>query len=114
MDITRRKQLIEEYGNRKPEMGVISVRCTATGEVFYGASKDTNADFNGTRFKLNSNWHPNKRLLELWNQYGESGFEFSVVQTLKYDDARADHSAKLEKMLSQCLESNDSASRIWK
>ncbi|MDL2258118.1 GIY-YIG nuclease family protein [Eubacteriales bacterium OttesenSCG-928-K08] len=114
MDIKRKKQLIEEYENRKPEMGIISFCCIATGESFFGVSKDTKADFNSNRFKLNANWHPNKRLSELWKQYGENGFELSVAQVLKYEDTSADHSEELEKMLIQCLESNDTARRIWK
>lgn len=112
MDIKRKKQLIEEYENRKPEMGVISFRSTATGETFLAVSKDTRADLNSNRFKLNANWHPNKKLQELWNQYGESNFESSVIQVLKYEDPKADHTEELEKLLVRCLESNRDARRI--
>lgn len=34
MDMKRKKQLLEEYKNRRPEMGVISYRCLATNESF--------------------------------------------------------------------------------
>lgn len=34
MDMKRKKQLLEEYKNRRPEMGVISYRCIATNESF--------------------------------------------------------------------------------
>ena len=33
MDIKRKKELLEAYKNRYPEMGVISYRCKETGEV---------------------------------------------------------------------------------
>lgn len=46
MDIKRKKELLEAYKNRHPEMGVISYSCKETGEVFLGISKDTRADFN--------------------------------------------------------------------
>ncbi|MGB8454615.1 MAG: GIY-YIG nuclease family protein [Anaerocolumna sp.] len=75
MDVNRKRELLEEYKNRRPEMGVISYRCKTTGESFLGISKDTRADFNSTSAKLAANYHPNKRLLELWNQYNEEGFE---------------------------------------
>lgn len=114
MDKNRKKQLLEEYKNRAPEMGVISLRCKATGESFLSGSKDTKADFNSTRCKLDSNFFPNKRLLELWNQYGESGFELSVLRILKYEDPKADHSPELEKLLIQCLEADNMAMRIWR
>lgn len=113
MDLNR-KLLLEEYKNRKPEMGVISFRCIETGEVFLAASKDTKADINSTRYKLDTNTHPNKRLLYLWNQYGENGFELSVLKELKYEDPLANHSKELEKLYVQCLENDENTKRIWR
>ena len=69
MDIKRKKELLEAYKSRHPEMGVISYRCKETGEVFLGISKDTKSGFNSNNMKLAANWHPNKRLQELWNKY---------------------------------------------
>jgi hypothetical protein len=114
MDIKRKKQLIEEYENRKPEMGVISFNCVTTKEAFLGISRDIPADFNSNRFKLSANWHPNKRLQELWNQFGESSFELSVPKILKYEDPKADHTDKLEKLYEICLLDNPTARRIWR
>lgn len=114
MEINRRKELLELYKNRRSEMGVISYRCKETGEVFLGISTDTKASFNSTNMKLSINWHPNKRLQELWNQYGEEGFELSVVKVLKYDDPHEDHTEKLEQMLEQCLAADPHARRIWR
>lgn len=114
MDIRRKKELLELYRNRRPEMGVISYRCKETGEAFLGISKDTRADFNSTNMKLEANWHPNKRLQELWNQYGADGFELSVVKVLKYDDPHEDHTEKLESLREQCLVADPNARRIWR
>lgn len=113
MDLKRKKQLIKEYENRKPEMGIISFCCVITKETFLDISKDTKADFNSNRFKLMANWHPNKRLQELWNLYHENNFQLSVIQILKYEDPKTDHTEELEKLLMQCLESNSNARRIW-
>lgn len=52
MDTKRRKELVSEWKNRHPEMGVISFKCKATDESFLGISMDTKADYNSTRFKL--------------------------------------------------------------
>ena len=114
MDIKRKKELIQAYKNRRPEMGVISYRCKETGEVFLGISKDTKADFNSTNTKLSTSWHPNKQLQELWNKYGPEGFELSVIKVLKYDDPNEDHTAKLESLRKQCLVVNPSARNIWR
>ncbi len=114
MDIKRKKELLELYKNRHPQMGVISYRCRETGEVFLGISKDTKSDFNSTNMKLSSNWHPNKQLQQLWNQYGPEGFERSVIKVLKYDDPNEDHTEKLESLREQCLAADPNARRIWR
>jgi hypothetical protein len=112
--MNRKKQLLEEYRNRRPEMGVISYRCVATNESFLGTATDTQAAFNSTTTKLNTNFHPNKRLLELWNQYGEDGFQRSVLKTLNYENPADDHIAELEALREQCLSQDPQARRIWK
>lgn len=114
MDIKRKKELLEAYKNRHPEMGVISYRCKKTGEVFLGISKDTKAEFNSTNVKLAANWHPNKRLQELWNKLGSEGFELSIIKVLKYENPHEDHTEKLESLREQCLVADHNARRIWK
>lgn len=114
MDTIRKKELLEIYKNRHPEMGVISYLCKETGEVFLGISKDTKADFNSTNVKLAANWHPNKKLQELWNKYGLKGFELSVIRVLEYDDPNEDNTAKLESLREQCLASDPNSRRIWR
>ncbi|HHW66555.1 MAG: hypothetical protein PWP07_1385 [Epulopiscium sp.] len=114
MDSIRKKELLELYKNRHPEMGVISYRCKETGEAFLGISTDTKADFNSNNVRLNARMHPNKRLQELWNQYGPEGFEQSVIKVLKYEDPKEDHTEKLEKLREQCFAADPNARRIWK
>lgn len=114
MDKNRKKELLEAYKNRLPEMGVISYYCKVTNEVFLGISKDTKSDFNSNNFKLAANWHPNKLLQELWNKYGQENFELSVIKVLKYDDLHEDHTEKLESLREQCFVDNPNARRMWK
>ena len=114
MDAQRKKQLMEAYKQRRPEMGVICLRCRETGKGFLGASKDIRADFNSVCFKLSSGGHPNRRLQELWRQYGEGGFEKSVLERLDYDDPLEDHTQELEKLREVCLEQDPKARKIWK
>jgi len=114
VDTQRKKELIAEYKNRKPEMGVISFRCQATDESFLGISKDTKADFNSNSAKLGANCHPNKRLQELWNEYGRNGFELGVVKSLEYEDPNENYTAKLEKLREECLSQDKLAKKIWR
>lgn len=46
MDTNPKKELVEQWKNRHPEMGVISFHCISTGESFGGISKETKVDFN--------------------------------------------------------------------
>ena len=114
MNSERKKLLMEEYKNRRPEMGVISFRCKATGESFLEISKDTRADFNSLTVKLESNWHPNKKLLKLWNEYGQEGFELSVIKVLKYEDPKENYTFKLEELREKCLQEDTGASKVWR
>ena len=66
MDTKKKKELLEAYKNRHPEMGVISYRCKETGESILGISKDTKSDFNST----NMNWQPTGILINDYRNYG--------------------------------------------
>lgn len=114
MDKAQRKAMVEAWKTRCPEMGVIALRCIATGESFLGASKDTKADFNSSRAKLSSGTHPNKRLSELWGQYGEAGFEFLVLETLNCEDPTKDYTSQLEKLRDAYLAQDPQAVKIWR
>ena len=114
MDMKRKKELLFEWKNRRPEMGVISIVCKDTGNLFFGISKDTRADFNSNRAKLSGKNHPNKQLQGLWDQYGENGFVFSVVKVLEYEDPSEDYTGKLTALLEQCLTEAPQSRRIWR
>lgn len=110
----RRKQLIEEYRNRTREIGVLSFRCMETGESFLGIAKDLKADINSLTCKLNSNFYPNKKLLALWNQYGEAGFEITLLKKLKNEDPTKDYTIELEDLRDKCLEEDPNSMKIWR
>ncbi|MCI8514478.1 MAG: GIY-YIG nuclease family protein [Lachnospiraceae bacterium] len=114
MDIKKRKELLAAYKDRCPEMGVISFRCSATDEAFITAAADIPAKFNRVRFQFSAGNCPNKRLQELWTQYGENAFELQVVQRLKYDDPKKDPTEELEMLCELYLLKNPKASKIWK
>ena len=114
MDARTKKELVNNWKNRHPEMGVISFRCKLTGETFLGISKDTNADYNSNRFKLQAGIHPNKQMQKLWNEHGEECFEYSVVKILEYADPQKDQTDKLIALRDECMESYPQALLIWK
>lgn len=74
-------------------------------------------DTNGVTFKLNSDYHPNRHLLELWRRYGEENFQVEVLEELDYRDESddpADYKEELEQLRDLCLERDESASLLWK
>ena len=93
-------------------MGVISFQCCTTSEVFLTTAADTTAKLNRVRFQLSAGQCPNKRLQELWTQYGEDDFELGVVKVLEYDDPTEDHTEELETLYELCLLENPKAKRI--
>ncbi len=95
-------------------MGIISLRCVTGSEEFVGMARDVQAAFNSIRFKLDAKCHPNKRLQELWDQYGEYGFEFSVLKSLKYKDPLDDYTDELEALRDQCLAEDSQRRKIWR
>lgn len=103
MDLKRKKELLNEWKNRHPEMGLISITCKVTGEMFAGISTDTQFAFNRHCFQLSAKLHPNKQLQSLWEQYGESGFEYAVVKVLKYENPADGQTDKLNELLEEYL-----------
>ena len=112
MDKEKKKELVSEWKERHPEMGVVSVKCTATEDQFYDVSKDTSIWFNRHRFELNANQHRNKRLQELWNTYGEAGFEFTTVSELEYEKVEDVKASDLKELLEICLLENPKAKKL--
>lgn len=117
MNEQRKRELKEEYRASRPPMGVLSFCCVPTGESFLLASRNIAADTNSVTFKLNSGYHPNRHLLELWQRYGEENFKVEVVETLDYRDASndpADYKDELDQLRDLCLERDKNSSLLWR
>jgi hypothetical protein len=80
-----RKELIREFKERKTLLGAYAVRCTTTGKVWVGTSRNLNATKNGTWFCLRNGSHQDKPLQEEWNAQGESSFQYEILDELKED-----------------------------
>jgi hypothetical protein len=113
-DAQRRRELIEKYKAAKPQMGVVFLRCTATGETFMSPAKNTSAALNGIRAELEGGNHPNRRLQTLWDEQGADSFESGVVETLDYVDGVDDYTDDLESLCAMCLERVPGAEMVWK
>lgn len=112
LDKDQRKAITSNYKERHPEMEVVCVKCKSTGEQFFEMTRDTSAWFNRHRFELIGKNHRNKRLQELWNQYGEDAFELATVSDLEYDNVQDVASKDLKELPELCLSENPEAKKI--
>jgi hypothetical protein len=80
-----RKEAVRKFKERRPILGAYAVRCTATGRVWVGASRNLNATKNGCWFTLRNGLHQEKSLQTEWNLHGESAFEYEVLAGLAED-----------------------------
>ncbi len=85
MQKEQRKEAIRKFKERKPLRGVYAVRCTATGRVWVGASRNLDAIRNRSWFSLRNGSHLDKALQEEWNAQGEPVFLFEVLDKLDDD-----------------------------
>jgi hypothetical protein len=79
-----RRQIAQEFKDRKVRRGIYAVNCTATGETWIGSTPNLDAAWNSLRFQLNIA-HRNHSLLAAWKQHGEPAFTFEVLEQLDDD-----------------------------
>jgi len=93
----RRKELIEQYKQMKPEMGIFRVRLKDGSKCFLETSQNLKGKMNAVRFQLDMGSHPNKDLQRDWKRYGPERFAFEVLELLPYakDETKIDYSEEL-------------------
>lgn len=106
-----RKELVEEYKQKKPIIGVFQVKNNKTGMVLIEASPNVNSKWNRHRTELRFGSHRNKKLQADWSESGEENFTFSVLSNLeiKEGDEFDVHSELkiLQKMVEEELDVSD-------
>lgn len=112
MDRQRKREILGAWKERRPEMGVVALRCAPAEETFLTIDPDIPQKFNRIRFQLSVGNHPNQRLQALWTQYGQEAFDFQVVKRLDYQDPKEDHQEELETLWELCLLEQPEAKRL--
>jgi hypothetical protein len=80
-----KKEAIRKFKEQKPSLGAYAVRCTVSGQVWVGASRNLEATRNGCWFTLRSGGHMDKPLQQEWNTHGEAAFQYEILETLEED-----------------------------
>ena len=100
-----RKELIDRYKQTIQPMGIYQIRNTVNGKVFLGSAKDLRGIINSNRFQLRNGLHRNKKLQQEFNEIGEEGFAFEIVDYLHPgEDASCDYTAELKTLEALWLE----------
>jgi len=60
--------------------GIYKIECLINKRIYVGQSIDVNRRWNEHRAELRVNIHPNKRLQNAWNKYGETEFNFQLIE----------------------------------
>lgn len=99
-----RKELVEEYKQRKPVAGVFQIKNNKTGRVLIDDSSDVHSKWNRHRTELRFGTHRNKALQKDWNELGEEHFEFSVLSELEQKEDENLNLRSEAKLLREMLE----------
>ena len=75
-----------EYKEAKRPMGVYRILNTQNGKSYVGFSTDLQARINRQKTELKFGSHRNKELLGEWKSFGESCFEFEILDELDHDE----------------------------
>ena len=111
----KRKRLKEQYKEMRPDMGIIAVKCPATGKAYFRAAVNTKAAINSMVFQLKHGSSFNRDLQKEWNELGEGAFEVGVIEALEYekdDDGTTDYKAYLQMMLEEWLNKTENSKEI--
>ena len=81
-----RSEAKKAYKQAKRPMGVYRIENTKNGNSYVGYSIDLQAGINRQKAELKFGSHRNSVLLEEWQLFGVSAFEFEVLDELELDE----------------------------
>jgi hypothetical protein len=82
-----RKEAIRKFKEQKSRMGAYAVRCTTSGQVWVGSTRNLDANRNGSWFALRQGGHRDRSLQEEWKARGEQNFQYEILELLDPDVA---------------------------
>ena len=85
MDKQSRKAIAQTYKDRKVPVGIFTLRCGPTRDVWVGASRNLEGAANGLMFSLRMGSFRNEPLQAAWKLHGEAAFAYGVAETLEDD-----------------------------
>jgi len=88
--------MINKYKQTIQPMGIYSIKNMKNGKIYIGSSKDLQGIINRNKFQLKNGLHFNKEMQKDFNEIGEEGFSFDILDYLKpKEDLNYDYTDEL-------------------
>ncbi len=97
ISVKHKKDIKLEYKLSHRPMGVFQILNKTNEKIFIDSSINVPGKINRHKFQLNAGVHPGKMLQADWNEFGESEFEFEVLEDVTpREDPNYDYASDLE------------------
>ncbi len=108
-----KKELREQYKQRKPEMGVYKIVDTKNNQTYLGKSKDFKATRNSLFFRLSVGALANyPELQKDYNEVGESCIQFEILEKLDQIEGLDNYKEELDALLQITLSDHEEAKEM--
>ena len=91
MERNSKKEIKDQYKNRKLVGGIYSIKCNGSGRIWIKSTKDLEGQFNKFNFFVTTNSCPEPTMRADWNQYGAQSFSFSVIEKLEKSETQTEN-----------------------
>ena len=75
-----RRQIADQFKDRKVPRGIFAIRCCASGDVWVGSSPNLDSARNSLWFQLRGGMSRHPSLQRAWGQFGEEAFVLEVLE----------------------------------
>ena len=81
----QKKQAAQQFREKKVRAGVYAIRCTTTGSVWVGVSRNLDTARNSNWAALRMRGHRDRPLQDEWAANDEPAFTFEALESLEED-----------------------------
>lgn len=100
-----RKEMTKQYKQTIQPMGIYQIKNSKNGKIFIGTAKDLRGKINSNKFQLQNGLHFNKEMQKDFNEIGEQGFSYNILDYLKpKDEPNVDYTEELNTLEDLWLE----------
>jgi len=97
VDKRRKKELIQQYKQMKPRMGIFIIRSKCNNKCYIQTTQNLRGVINGAKVRLVNAMHPNRELQKEWTDFGPENFTIEILENLEYDkdESKTDYTEEL-------------------